>query len=137
MLRINKSATRVMEKLVKTARANNGHVKIDNDPYMPLSVEVFNDISSKYFSVSLCHYGKQCGDLMRDPEMCFVIVPGDCENFYAPYYFRNDYAGVERFAWRRKDGEKEEFQVSPREAGDQVKFANMWLRNIKNQGFIK
>ena len=43
--------------------------------------------------VSVCHYGEQNGDLMRDPEILF-LVNGTKE---IPEYFRNDYTGIEHF----------------------------------------
>ena len=39
------------------------HKKIENKSYMPLSIEWIS-----HNIISLCHYGEQNGDLMRDPE---------------------------------------------------------------------
>jgi hypothetical protein len=43
-------------------------------------------------ALSLCHYGEQNGDAMRDPEMCFEmeVEDGRFKEIHA-YYYRNDY----------------------------------------------
>jgi hypothetical protein len=44
----------------------------------------------------VAHYGEQNGDLMRDPEICFVVSDGvDGLANWTPLYFRNDYVGAE------------------------------------------
>ena len=44
-------------------------------------------------AISVCHYGEQNGDLMRDPEMCFELGLGGGAHLN-PFYWRNDYAGI-------------------------------------------
>jgi hypothetical protein len=71
------------------------HLKIENEPYMPLTIERLGDAYGGNAGLySLCHYYEQNGDLMQDPEMCFVFVDGrtsenkGCEKVQvAPYYF--------------------------------------------------
>ena len=44
-------------------------------------------------AISVCHYGEQNGDLMRDPEMCFEL--GFIDGLHlSDFYYRNDYVGV-------------------------------------------
>jgi len=44
------------------------------------------------------HYGEQNGDLMRDPEMIFEAEESNEQLNLVPYYWRNDYAGVEQYS---------------------------------------
>lgn len=106
---INKAGLKMLNKLVQLAEANNGHIKLKNEPYMPLTVEILGDNE-----VSLCHYGTQNGDLMCVPEVIFKLV----EDGATTTYYRNDYAGVERWV-------------------NCSKFANTWLKNIGDQGYVR
>ena len=45
-------------------------LKIENAPYMALTIEAIEEGPSGLPTVSVTHYGEQHGDLMRDPEMC-------------------------------------------------------------------
>ncbi len=40
---------------------------------MPLSIEAIGTSADGNRLISLCHYGEQNGDLMRDPEMVFEL----------------------------------------------------------------
>jgi hypothetical protein len=49
-------------------------LKIENPPYMALVIEATDESGPCGLPVlSVCHYGEQNGDLMRDPEMCFEL----------------------------------------------------------------
>ena len=74
-------------------------VKIENPPYMSLTVENIGLGPRGLPALSICHYGELNGDLMRDPEMCFEmeIENGAVKEFH-PYYYRNDYVAFEQFA---------------------------------------
>jgi hypothetical protein len=81
----------------------------------------------------ICHYGEQNGDLMRDPEMCFEMeiengAVKDCH----PFYFRNDYAGMEQFSVDAETGRIDTVQVQA-----QRNFAGLWSRTLEEQGFLK
>ena len=69
-------------------------LKIENTPYMALVIEAIEEGPSGLPTVSVTHYGEQNGDLMRDPEMCFGLRDGELD----PYYYRNDYVGVEQWS---------------------------------------
>jgi len=105
------------------------HVKINNKNYMPLTIEA---IGINYLSglpeVSVCHYGKMNGDLMRDPEMIFEIHP---DGHWIPNYFRNDYVGIEKQIPIKRD---ENGMPVPHVPDG---FAPTWAKNIKEQGFIE
>jgi len=73
------------------------NLKIENLPYMALVIEATDESGPCGLpAISVCHYGEQNGDLMRDPEMCFELglVGGAHLN---PFYYRNDYVGVGEF----------------------------------------
>ncbi len=74
-------------------------VEIPNPPYMTLTVENIGPGPRHLPALSICHYGEQNGDAMRDPEMCFEmeIEDGKVKEFH-PYYYRNDYMGVEQWS---------------------------------------
>jgi len=76
------------------------YLKIENPPYMALVIEAVPEPGPLGVpAISVAHYGEQNGDLMRDPEMCFEwSKPPPCPAELSPYYFRNDYMGVEQFS---------------------------------------
>ncbi len=72
------------------------YLKIDNPPYMELVIEATDESGPCGLpAISVAHYGKQNGDAMRDPEMCFELSRGA---HLTPFYWRNDYAGVEQWS---------------------------------------
>ena len=84
-------------------------------------------------AISVCHYGEQNGDLMRDPEMCFELgLAGGAH--LNPFYWRNDYMGVEQWSRFITDTDyafhRELFQ-------QHVSFAKVWDRNLRSQGFTE
>ena len=107
--------------------------KIDNtdEAYMPVYIEII-DRSETYNHISLAHYGEQNGDMMRDPEMLFALHKETQQ--FIPYYYRNDYCGIEqnRVRWS-EDG----IALNPRLQAEHTTFANQWLRNIAAQQGIQ
>ena len=52
------------------------YLKIENQPYMSLVIEAMDESGPCGLpAISVCHYGEQNGDPMRDPEMCFERAP--------------------------------------------------------------
>lgn len=110
-------------------------VRITVDGFMPLTVEEIHPTAEGHCQISIAHYGKQNGDLMRDPEMIFELHPWD-EGFYAePVYFRNDYAGLEQFVYTVDEYGKKT-HVHPGLKRELKSFARMWFRNLRAQGFF-
>lgn len=105
---------RITAKLREVGKVNCG--KLTADGYMPLSVENLSELYNQPGTWSLCHYGKMNGDLMRDPEMVFIRD----DQGLRPIYFRNDYMG---------------YEDSTPNTG-MYDFARIWLKNIKEQGFL-
>jgi hypothetical protein len=125
---LNKEATEILNLLFHRAmEAENQATKINNDnTFMPVSIEVLNlvpwvmrkptDIVNGD-TISVCHYGEQNGDLMRDPEMIFK----KSDDTWIPTYYRNDYVGIEQM------------EPTEKEKLDMADFANIWMTNIKLQ----
>jgi hypothetical protein len=118
-----------------------GHLKpgfclsIINEPYMRLAIE---DIQipgpDGHPTLSVTHYGEQNGDAMRDPEMLFELVEISGQISLVPYYFRNDYVGVEQYSCLNQDGVA---LVRPRLLREHQRFACLWDRNLRAQGFVE
>lgn len=113
-------------------------VHIENAPYMPLSIERIGTGPRGFPAVSVCHYGEQNGDLMRDPEMCFEVIPAGpnaVADTWAPYYFRNDYAGIEQEVYSTNDAGQ--LCVRPKLLSELIAFARTWDSNLRQQEFIQ
>jgi len=110
------------------------YLRIENLPYMALVIEATDESGPCGLpAISVCHYGEQNGDAMRDPEMCFELgrVGGMHLN---PFYFRNDYLGIEQ--WSRFITENH-YAYHPQLHAEQERFAKAWDRNLQQQGFAE
>ena len=110
-------------------------VRIAVSGYMPLSVEEIGSSGDGYRLVSLCQYGEQNGDLMRDPDMVFLFhnVPDGAAA--EPVSFRNDYLGIVQDVYRY-DETGRRTHVLPTLKQDLKEFAESWFANLKEQGFF-
>jgi len=114
------------------------HLRIQNDPYMPLVVE---KIEGTPF-ISLCHYGEQNHDPMRDPEVVFLTSEtiedeGESTRMVReakPVYFRNDYVAFEEATVEEDFGD---VPVKPQRQKSLDSFVGDWWTNIKEQGFFE
>ena len=114
-----------------------GHsaVRITVPGYMPLSVEEIGIDGEGHRLVSLCHYGEQNGDLMRDPDIVFMVQDAPHGTIAEPVSFRNDYVGLEQEVYRYDEtGTRThldtKLNVQLRE------FAQIWFANLNEQGFL-
>ncbi len=125
---VNKAAKKVLEILTQGLNHPGDHKRLDNSSgsFMAVSVEHIGWCGhDPLFSVA--HYYKQYGDLMRDPEMIFLRQAGE----YYPVYFRqNGLPFEERSVVYDNDGVIRYYPMLQRE---HARFANTWMRNIKNQ----
>ena len=112
------------------------YLRSENSPYMTLVIESTSEpgpLGSPALSVA--HYGEQNGDLMRDPEMCFELSkPPLCDVELVPYYWRNDYMGVEQYS-RYLDGAN--YVFAPDLYKQHREFAALWDKNLPAQGFLE
>ena len=110
------------------------YLKIENPPYMALVIEATDESGPCGLpAISVCHYGEQNGDLMRDPEMCFELgLAGGAH--MNPFYWRNHYAGIEQ--WSRNI--VRDHYVHLIELHKQhEQFAELWDNNMRLQGFAE
>jgi antirestriction protein ArdC len=113
------------------------HRRIENDPFLPLVVERLEGQPL----VSLCHYGEQNGDPMRDPEVVFLVsrtTPGTGPSVSGsearPVYFRNDYAGVEHAT---VEGHFGDVPVKPQLQEGLNSLVATWFETLHEQGFFE
>jgi hypothetical protein len=109
-------------------------LKIENPPYMALVIEATDESGPCGLpALSVCHYGEQNGDLMRDPEMMFELGLAG-EQHLDPFYWRNDYVAVEQ--WSRFIAEGQ-YVCQTKLHRQQVEFAKQWDMNLRSQGFTE
>lgn len=146
MKSLNKNATIVFGKLMDSLKGDQ-HRKIHNEPFMPLTIERGGkDITTPWGLAnlySLCHYYEQNGDLMADPEMCFVVVDEREDEFLTdwdklnivPYLFKQDSLGIYEESIFIENKALTKYH-SIKQKGH-TEFADTWLLNIQQQGFLK
>jgi hypothetical protein len=110
----------------------NLYVKIENPPYLPLVIEAVDESGPLGLpALSVAHYGKQNGDAMRDPEMCFEIGYAGGAHLI-PYYWRNDYVSIEQVCRAIVD----DHYVALLQLQEQHEmFARTWDNNLRLQGY--
>src|ERR1700761_3495113 len=110
------------------------YLKIANPPYMELVIEAIDESGPCGLpSLSGAHYGKLNGDAMRDPEMCFELG-ASCGLHLNPFYWRNDYVGIEQWSRSIVDG----LYVYKRSLHQEHEaFAALWDNNLREQGFLE
>ena len=128
MKALNAKATATMNKMV--SMMEDGYIKIDNSngSFMPVCVEQIFEIET-YRIFSVAHYYEQNGDLLADPEMCFINIKE--VGSYLPSYFKQDNIGMEQESIIIENDVIKGYRAKMQ--ADHTSFANMWLRNIKNQ----
>ena len=119
-------------------------VRITVPGLMPLSVEEIGTSGEGPRFVSLCHYGEQNGDLMRDPDIVFMFhdVPApsgvrgiDHVAAAEPISFRNDYIGVCQEVYLYDDaGKRTHVRASLKPQLED--FSASWFRDLEQQGFF-
>ena len=110
------------------------YLKIENSPYMELVIEAMGESGPLGLpSISVCHYGEQNGDAMRDPEMCFEIERAEHGTVSLnPWYFRNDYLELEQSSRNIVCGRYVELAALHEQ---HRLFAETWDNNLRLQGF--
>lgn len=114
-----------------------GHsaVRITVDGYMPLSIEEIGMDGEGHRLVSLCHYGEQNGDLMRDPDIVFMFQNPPQGPLAEPVSFRNDYLGLDQEVYRY-DETGTRTHLDTKLKSQLREFVQIWFANLKEQGFF-
>jgi hypothetical protein len=78
----------VLELIKRAGGWHHGlYLKIDNAPYMELVIEAMDESGPCGLpAISVCHYGEQNGDAMRDPEMYFELGLAGSPHLNAFYF---------------------------------------------------
>ena len=144
MKKLNLTTTRVFSALLKTV-AGNDYKKLISEGFMPLTIEKLDDALVTPWGVgtsySLCHYYEQNGDLMRDPEMLFIVVDNrkeacDYENLHIYLkMYQQDNLGIYEESIAIAAGRATTYIRAWQAA--HTHFAQRWLSNIKEQGFLE
>ena len=122
-------------KALTALLATDTAVRIRVDGYMPLSIEAIGTSADGNRLISICHYGEQNGDLMRDPEMVFELFTHGEASAAEPLSFQNDYMGLLQEVYRYDESGKKT-HVNTRLKAELKSFARTWFRNIREQGFF-
>ena len=122
---------KLLDELLAGARA----VRLTVPGYMPLSVEEIGSSEEGYRLVSLCHYGQQNGDLMRDPDMVFLFHNFPDGMAAEPISFRNDYLGISQEVYRYNEAGRRT-HVSTTLKQELKMFATTWFATLRVQGFF-
>jgi hypothetical protein len=139
MNQLNNKSTYIFSKLLKKL-GDNDHVKIEVKGFMPLTLEFLHNvktITGQGKLYSLLHSYIQNGDLMRDPEMCFIVVTDAETNttLIYPQMYQQDSLGLYEESVHINDGKVT--GSIPIWQASHCSFANIWLKNILAQGFLK
>ena len=110
-------------------------VRIRVEGYMPLSIESIGTSADGNRLISICHYGEQNGDLMRDPEMVFELFTHGEVSAAEPLSFQNDYMGLFQEVYRYDESGKKT-HVNTRLKAELKSFARTWFSNLREQGFF-
>lgn len=115
---------------LKDAPSGKG-VRLHCGGFMPLTIERIGAGPRGLTAFSICHYGKQNGDSMRDPEVRFEVR----DDVVSPYSVRMDYTGYSReVIWKDENGRE---MICVKEYNDLLSFFAQWIRNIRAQGFFE
>lgn len=144
MKKLNLHATRIFSELLKLLNGKQ-HKKLLSEGFMPLTIEELeNNLLTPWgvgTTYSFCHYYEQAGDLMRDPEMVFIVVDNRKDE--------NDHEALQIYPKMYQQDNMGIYEESITIVNSQVKsyirawqaahthFAQQWLMNIKTQDFLK
>jgi len=144
MKKLSLSATKIFCRLLQKLGSDD-YLKIPSDCYMPLSIEVIGtQVETPYGYAKLyaiSHTYLLNGDLMRDPEMVFIV----CDKRQSakdisfisiyPQLYRQDNLGIYEESVTIRDNKATSYRALWQQ--DHCRFAAQWFHNIQQQGFLK
>jgi hypothetical protein len=142
MKALNQFSTKIFCELLDRMQGKQ-HLKIINEPFMTLTIERIGHIYWENGElVSLCHYYQQNGDLVQDPEMCFIAIDQREKDKTAyekvmivPYLYQQPNLGIYEESMLFNNNVV--VHCDTKLQLQHVVFANQWLQNIVQQGFLK
>ena len=132
MKTLSRRATLIFQKIVDGMEAVGDSRRLDNAEgvYMALCVEVI-DRKHRGLVVSLAHYYEQHGDLMADPEVCFLL--SEDRSSVWPLSYKQASLGIDNeYVQFGEDG----FAYDKAKQADLAGFCNTWMSNIEDQQFL-
>ena len=131
MMNVYQAFATDLHHLLSGARA----VRITVPGFMPLSVEQIGSSDDGHRLVSLCQYGEQNGDLMRDPDLVFMVTNLPDGTAAEPVSYRHDYLGIVQDVYRYDEvGRRTHVVLSLKQ--DLQDFARDWFATLRDQGFF-
>lgn len=144
MKTINQEATKIFVQLLEKL-GDREQVNLTVPSCMPLSIALIGkDIYTPFGWAnwySLTNYYILSGDLMRELEMCFLVVDQRAGSdqisklYIAPQMYQQDALGIYEESVIIED--RQVLQCITKWQFAHCAFANQWLRNIRQQGFLK
>lgn len=126
-----KTIEKIIEQHGGLTTLKRNYIRIENHSFMPLVIHWLGVGPRGCDFISVSHTYVQNGDLMRDPEVVFLVK--DKEWF--PVSYRNDSLGAHSEAIIVDHGEVR--SVRPPVLKDLQSFVGTWDRNISDQGYVK
>ena len=110
------------------------HIHIDNPPWVALDIEDLCMCGPNgYPTISVAHYSSQNGQVMRDPQIFYEWRRDGGQCHLAPYYWRNDYLGIEQYSSFRDDEQKLFTLAGLQKIQEQ--FSQIWDRSLDEEGY--
>jgi hypothetical protein len=129
---LSKHSSGIFRKLI-AAMDGKDHLKLDNSNsvFMPIIIERLHELPDplnghKVTVYSLSHYYEQNGDLVPDPDMTFAVT----DEVIIPLTYQNTYRYDEAIQIQPSP---DPWLVKHHLYNSLISFANMWLKNIKEQ----
>ncbi len=141
---LNKKAKEIFCSIINTLKGKQ-HLKLHAKNSFPLIVEqIGNNIETEFGKgclYSFCQYYNQNGDLMQDPEMCFIMVDNRTDKSEAleqvyvfPYMYQLARLCLYECSIVIQD---KIIEVNTAMQTKHKQLAHLWLQEIQSLGFIK
>lgn len=142
MQKLNLQATKIFCDMLDQLNGKQ-YAQLTSEGFMPLSldaigVHIMTPIGEATL-FSLSHTYQLNGDLMRDPEMCFFVIDKrkNRREYHLvgiyPQMYQQDNLGIYEESITLYNGT---FTVIKKWQHGHCQFANQWMKNIRDQGFL-